>query len=382
MEYNTLGRTGLKVSNIGIGGEWLNGISRKETKEIIDIAFKHGVNIIDIFMPQPETRTNIGYAIQGKRQSLILQGHLGTVFEDGQYLRTRDLRKVKKSFDDLLERLQTNYIDIGMLHYIDCHQDYELVFESEMIEYVKNLKAKGVIKYIGMSSHNPEIALKAVESGLIDVLMFSINPAYDMESTNTKYEDLREFKGMNEAGWIVDPIRQKLYSTCENLGVAITVMKALASGTLLNKDLSPFGIAMTVPQCIHYCFTRQGVKSVFIGFHTIDQVETAIAYNDCTEDEKDFSKIFSDNKRIKMTGKCMYCNHCLPCPSQIDIASVIKFLDLATIKEAVPDTVDSHYQSLHKHAEDCVMCGQCEENCPFGVKIRDRMKEAVEIFGK
>lgn len=382
MDYNILGRTGLKVSKIGIGGEWLNGLSKEETKKILDEAISYGINIIDVFMPQAATRSNIGYALKDKRKDLIIQGHLGTVFEKGQYLRTRDPKKVKASFEDLLERLQTDYIDIGMLHYIDSHEEFDKVFMSPNYTYVQSLKEAGTIKHIGMSSHNPEVALRAVESGFIDVLMFSINPAYDMESTHTKYEDLRTFKGLNEEGWIVDPARQKLYTTCENHGVSITVMKALASGSLLNKDLSPFGVEMTVNQCIHYCFTRQGVKSVFIGFHALDQVKCAVDYIHASEKEKDFSHIFSSSKQIQITGKCMYCNHCLPCPSEIDIASVMKFLDLATIKDQVPETVQSHYNCLDNHAVDCIKCGACQVNCPFGVEIIQRMNEAVKIFGK
>jgi predicted aldo/keto reductase-like oxidoreductase len=382
MEYAVLGRSGLNVSKIGIGGEWLNGLDKEETSEIISDAIARGINFIDIFMPQPETRSNIGYAIKNIRDKVVIQGHLGTVFENGQYCRTRDLAKTKKSFEDLLDRLATDYIDIGMIHYIDTYEDYRKVFESPIIDYIKELKKNGTIKYIGMSSHNPSVSIRAVESGMIDVLMFSINPAYDMENSNTKYEDLRKFNGFADEGWIVDPIRQKLYSICESLGVSITVMKALASGSLLNEDLSPFGVKLTVPQCIHYCFTRPGVKSVFIGFHSLDQVKTAVDYFESSEEEKSFSKIFEENKKIMITGRCMYCNHCLPCPSHIDIASVNKFLDLAVVKTEVPETVNSHYMSLDRHGEDCIQCGKCEPNCPFGVEIIERMKLATAIFGK
>lgn len=81
-----------------------------------------------------------------------------------------------------------------------------------------------------------------------------------------------------------------------------------------------------------------------------------------------------------MTGKCMYCNHCQPCPAHLDIAAVTKFLDLAQQQEAVPETVMEHYWSLSATAEDCLMCGRCEPNCPFGVKIRENMKRARKVF--
>lgn len=382
MEYRTLGRTGLTVGEIGLGGEWFNGLTAEESTAIIDAALENGINFIDIFMPQAPTRDHLGIALAGRRERFVIQGHLCTVYEDGQYGRTRDIQKTKESFEDLLVRLQTDYIDIGMIHYVDSEEDYNSVFETEIIEYAKELKTRGVIRHIGMSSHNPHIAQKAVESGLIDVLMFSINPAYDMESADADIYDLMDYKGFAENGWTVDEARHKLYTTCETLGVAITVMKALGAGSLLTAESSPFGVAMTVPQCIHYALDRNGVKVVLVGCHTVEEVLEAVRYYDLCEKEKEYGHIFTRHATIQMTGRCMYCNHCQPCPSHIDIAAVTKFLDLALQQESVPDTVKQHYFSLPHTADNCIMCGRCEPNCPFGVAIRENMKKARSIFQK
>lgn len=239
-----------------------------------------------------------------------------------------------------------------------------------------------MIRHIGMSSHNPHIALQAVESGIVDVLMFSINPAYDMEAPDTDIYDLMEFKGMEKSGLVVDEARQKLYSACEAAGVAITVMKPLGAGTLLKAESSPFGVAMTVPQCIQYCLDRNGVKVVIVGCHTVEEVLEAVKYYDTPAQERSYSHIFSAGTAIRMTGRCMYCNHCQPCPSHIDIAAVTKFLDLASQQDSVPETVAQHYWSLSATAADCLMCGKCEPNCPFGVKIRENMERARALFGQ
>ena len=381
MNYRVLGRTGLKVSEIGLGGEWFNGLSEKESCDIMDTAIQSGINFLDVFMPQAPTRDNIGSALKNNRDKMIIQGHLCTVYEDEQYTRTRDVAKTKQSFEDLLTRLDTDYIDIGMIHYVDSLEDYASVFDTEIIQYAKELKVAGVIGHIGLSSHNPEIAMKAVQSGLIDVLMFSVNPAYDMEKSDTDIDDLLDYKGMGDGGWTVDTARQALYTACETMGVAITVMKPLGAGTLLNGELSPFGKAMTVPQCIHYGLTRQGVKCVIVGCHTVSEVLSAVEYYNTTQSEKDYSHIFSGNNRIQATGRCMYCNHCQPCPVGIDIASVTKFLDLATVQNEVPETVKQHYDALQHTASDCIGCGNCEPNCPFGVNIRGNMAKAVTVFG-
>lgn len=380
MKYRTLGKTNLVVSEIGLGGEWFNGLTPEESRKIIDTADENGINYIDIFMPQAPTRDNIGAALEGRRERFIIQGHLCTVYEDEQYMRTRDIEKTKASFKDLLTRLRTDYIDVGMIHYVDSEDDFKTVFEGPIYEYALELKEKGVIRHIGMSSHNPHIALKAVENGYIDVLMFSINPAYDMEASDTDIYDLMEFKGMEKGHLVADEARQKLYSLCESSGVAITVMKPLGAGTLLDAKSSPFGVAMTVPQCIQYALDRNGVKVVIVGCHTVQEVLEAVKYYDLSSEERSYSHIFASGNSIHMTGRCMYCNHCQPCPAHIDIAAVTKFLDLTLQQESVPETVMEHYKSLSANADDCLMCGKCESNCPFGVNIRENMKKARSVF--
>lgn len=380
MKYRTLGKTNLVVSEIGLGGEWFNGLTPEESRKIIDTADENGINYIDIFMPQAPTRDNIGAALEGRRERFIIQGHLCTVYEDEQYMRTRDIEKTKASFKDLLARLRTDYIDVGMIHYVDSEDDFKTVFEGPIYEYALELKEKGVIRHIGMSSHNPHIALKAVEKGYIDVLMFSINPTYDMEASDTDIYDLMEFKGMEKGHLVADEARQKLYSLCESSGVAITVMKPLGAGTLLDAKSSPFGVAMTVPQCIQYALDRNGVKVVIVGCHTVQEVLEAVKYYDLSSEERSYSHIFASGNSIHMTGRCMYCNHCQPCPAHIDIAAVTKFLDLALQQESVPETVMEHYKSLPAKADDCLMCGKCESNCPFGVNIRENMKKAKSVF--
>ena len=380
MEYRTLGRTGIRVSEIGLGGEWFNGLTAAESRAIVDAALEKGINYIDIFMPQAPTRSNLGAALEGRREQFVIQGHLCTVFEDGQYTRTRDIEKTKRSFEDLLARLRTDYIDVGMIHYVDSEEDFRTVFEGPVLAYARELKQKGAIRHIGMSSHNPHIALKAAESGIVDVLMFSINPAYDMERAETDIDDLIEFKGMEKNGFVVDEARQRLYSACEAAGVAITVMKPLGAGTLLKAESSPFGVAMTVPQCIQYCLDRNGVKVVIVGCHTVDEVLEAVKYYETPMPDRSYAHIFSAGNAIHMTGRCMYCNHCQPCPAHIDIAAVTKFLDLAALQDSVPETVAQHYWSLPATADDCLMCGRCEPNCPFGVKIRDNMARARDLF--
>ncbi|HIZ76970.1 MAG TPA: aldo/keto reductase [Firmicutes bacterium] len=380
MIYRTLGKQGLKVSCLGLGGVPMNHMAPEKIISLIRECHDYGINLIDIYMAQTWLRDSIGAAIAGKREEYILQGHIGTMEEDGNTVRTRNLSETKASFDALRRSLKSDYIDVGMLYFIDSDEDYRNVFESEIIEYAQKLKDDGIIRSIGMGSHNPATALRAVRTGLIDVLMFSINPAYDMASPDADIDTLKDHEGFSDSGMKIDPARQKLYAFCEQNGTSITVMKSLGAGTLLSATASPFGKALTVPQCIQYGLDRPAVASVILGLRNSEEVKGALSYFDTSAEERDYSYIFHDHERIVANGRCMYCNHCQPCPEGIDIASVTKYLDIALVAGEVTATIRDHYNALKKNADDCIACRSCEERCPFSVSISENMSKAQEVF--
>ena len=168
MKYRTLGKTGLKVSEIGLGGEWLERHNTEEVKEIIDVCQKEGINILDCWMSEPNVRSNIGNAIKDCRDKWIIQGHIGSTWQNGQYERTRELDKVDEAFRDLLTRMQTDYIDLGMIHFVDSPEEFKEIMSGEFIAYVRSLKENGTIRHIGMSTHNPTVAKMAALHGEIE----------------------------------------------------------------------------------------------------------------------------------------------------------------------------------------------------------------------
>lgn len=156
--------------------------------------------------------------------------------------------------------------------------------------------------------------------------------------------------------------------------------KALG-GDLLNAELSPAGVALSVNQCIHYCLTRPAVATVLCGAHSAEQLMQSIAYENASDEDKDYAAVFATFPKISWEGHCMYCSHCAPCPVRISVADVTKFLNLATASDELPETLREHYKVLEAHSSDCIQCGACESRCPFGVKICDNMKKAADIFG-
>lgn len=380
MRYRELGNTGLQVSEIGLGAEWLERHTEEEVKAVIQRCESYGINILDCWMSNPEVRTKIGNAICGHREKWVIQGHFGSTWQEGQYVRTRDLPKVKEAFQDLLTRLQTDYIDLGMIHFVDSEAEFRQVMEGEFLAYVKEQREKGVIRHIGMSTHNPQVAKLAALSGEIEMLLFSVNPAFDLLPPS---EDLNDYfvesYGEGLAG--IDPLREELYKLCEQRGVGITVMKGYAGGRLFDARTSPFGVALTPVQCLHYALTRPAVASVLVGYDTPAHVDAAVAYEAATEEERDYASVLAKAPRHAYSGQCTYCGHCAPCPAGIDIAMVNKLYDLAAMQPEVPAMVRAHYQALSATAADCIACGGCETRCPFGVPVVERMEKAKALLG-
>jgi predicted aldo/keto reductase-like oxidoreductase len=196
----------------------------------------------------------------------------------------------------------------------------------------------------------------------IDMLMFSVNPAYDY--------------GQGElANGSVDE-RSDVYRRCEKEGVGISVMKPFSGGQLLDASRSPFGQALTHYQCIRYCLDKPGVLTVLRGAKSVQEVEMLLSYHDQTEEVTDYS-VIGEFAPPQASGKCVYCNHCRPCPVGIDIGLVNKYYDLAKAGDTM---AVEHYRTLEKNASDCIQCGHCDSRCPFSVEQSKRMAEIREYM--
>ena len=382
MLYRPLGRTGLDVSVIGFGAEWMQRNSQETCNAVTRRCEEYGVNLVDCWMSEPEVRSKLGNALAPHRSRWLIQGHVGSTWRNGQYERTRDLPRCKEAFADLLARLQTDYVDIGMIHYIDTPQEWETVVHGPFLAYMKELKASGKIRHIGLSTHNPLVGIAAVKSGEIEVLMFSVNPAYDIlppiEEFMSYYKGDERYDA--KLGGIA-PERAELYRLCEANGVGLTVMKAYAGGRLFDPVRSPFKVALTPVQCLHYALTRPGAASVLAGYDTPEHVDAAVRYCTATAAERDYASVLATAPRHAYDGQCTYCGHCAPCSVGIDIAMVNKLYDLAVAQPTIPDSVRQHYLSLKHRAGECTACKRCESRCPFHVGIADKMKATAKLFG-
>ena len=364
MEYRTNRRTGDNISIIGLGASSIFQAGKKEGIETLKMAFDNGINYFDLACGDAECFSYYGKAFEGMRDKVIYQVHFGANYETGSYGWTTNLEKVKKSIAWQLEQLKTDYINYGFIHCIDEESDWNAYQKNGILDYIKELKEKGIVKHIGISSHTPELVHKALDTGLIDMVMFSINPAYDYEQGTYANGSVNE--------------RMELYKRCEAEGVGISVMKAFSSGQLLDERTSPFGKALTKMQCIQYALDKPGVLTVLPRIRGKEDLEEILQFNKATDEEKDYS-IISGFTPPEATGKCVYCNHCEPCPMGLDIGLINKYYDLSKAGDIL---AKDHYKNLEKTAKDCIQCGHCNTRCPFKVDQMSRMKEIANYFEK
>ena len=370
MEYRKLGRTGIDVSAIGLGGaQYMQILPQKSVVSIVQEALDNGVNYIDLFTGNPQIRDKFGLALKGKREKVILTAHLGVSEKHGQYCRTRDEGECGKFFIDFLTRLQTDWVDVLMLHFIDLENDFQRAFNGGILQLAKKYQKEGKTRFIGMSSHDLEISLKAVKSGHIDVLMYPINI-------------------MNNAM----PDREKLLNACIEEEVGLVAMKPFAGGTLLQEKAEVFtdslssgwrsfhrkqAISATPIQCISYVLSQPGVSTVVPGIKSVEELKETIRFLTAGSEEKGFKSQVENFDRY-LEGGCVYCGHCLPCPSSIDIARINRLVD--TSRHAFTQNLYSEYNELSGKGSDCIECKACMERCPFHVDVISYMQEAKCLF--
>ncbi len=367
MEYRKLphGKYGEELSVLGLGLGGIQKSSDAEIEAVIRKAINHGVNFFDLCGGGKNVYAPFGRAIAGQREKVHFQLHFGAVYNDkGEYGWSRDLGQIKETLAWELDTLGTDYIDFGFLHCVDELCDYEDLQNLGIVDFVEELKEKGVVRYMGFSSHSPETAHAILDDGFADMMMFSINPAYDYET------------GRDDLGLGSTDERTGLFRRCQAEGVGISVMKPFYAGKLLTEGDSPFHIALSHYQCLQYALDRPGVLACVPGVRNMADLDALLGFAKATAEERDYS-ILAAVSPDQVMGSCVYCRHCQPCPVGIDIGLANKYYDLAL---AGDEMAADHYSKLAVKASDCVGCGHCDSRCPFQVKQSQRMKKIAEYF--
>ena len=293
------------------------------------MAIENGINYFDMAAGDATPFPAYGRAVEGCRDKVYFQVHFGADYRSGSYGWTLNLDEIKRSVDWQLKALKTDYIDFGFIHCIDEISDLNTAQKHGTIQYMEDLKRQGVIRHLGLSSHTPSVVEKVLDMKILDMLMF------------------------------------------------ISVMKAFSGGQLLDAKTSPFGQALTKYQCMAYALDRPGVLTVLPGVRNREDLKELLGYLDASEEAQDYSAISSFTPP-ESAGKCVYCNHCQPCPAGLDIGLINKYYDLSMAGDAL---AKDHYVNLAVKASDCLSCGHCDRRCPFHVEQQARMAKIAEYFG-
>jgi hypothetical protein len=348
MRYTKLGRTGLNVGILGLGMEHLTPENIGPT---VARAIDSGINYIDIMIWVPERKDAFGAAIKGKRDKVILAGHLSVGDQNGQYRKTRDLKECDELFHDQLRRLGTDYVDILHVSYVDSAEEYEQVTApGGVMDMAIRLKKEGKARFLATSGHEPKTSLKFIETGLIDVVMQPVNLAC--------------------AGW---PDLTEMCHACASKGVALVVMKAFKGGQFFTREkpISPI-------VSLSYALAQPGVATVAMGVKTVAELDANLRFLTASEAERDFTAAVAEVKH-DAKGVCLYCNHCLPCDSGLNIPEIIRLLTMA--EKGLTPAIKAAYAAMPVKASDCTECGVCMDRCPFDVDIPGKMRQAAEVFG-
>jgi predicted aldo/keto reductase-like oxidoreductase len=226
------------------------------------------------------------------------------------------------------------------------------------------------VHHIGISTHDASVVQMAARSGEFEVITYQVNMANNA------------LRGRNEA-----------LATCARKNVGLVAMKPFAGGVLLSRNKT-VGIAcgkrgggstvhlkipteMTPVLCLAYTLSQVGVSSTIPGVSSPQEFDEVLSYVDATDAEKDYSEIVKAFKEYK-AGQCVYCNHCLPCPSNIDIGQVTRLLDTAQL--GLTDNTKATHSELETRASKCTKCGACLSRCPFDVDVISNMVRAASLF--
>jgi len=333
MKTVVLGKTGLEISRIGMGGIPIQRPPSKEAVKVIQHALDLGITFIDTALGYGDSEKRIGKAVAGRRDEIIIATKGGW----------RDKKMAAKHIEWSLKRLNTDYIDLWQFHGVNTLEIYEKVARSgSALEGVQDALQAGKIRHIGLTSHNIEVAARAVASGLFETIQFPLN-----------------FVSHEAADELVPLAREH--------DVGFIAMKPFAGGNIRDANLA-----------IKYLLQFDNVVPD-PGIEKVEEIEEIVdiingSWELSLEDRQKMEDICTELD----TRFCRQCMYCMPCPQGVDIRMLMYIRTLWKLWP--PDKFFSWLKKVVESAENCIQCGECEEKCPYNLSIREMMDENVEFY--
>ena len=334
MDKVRLGKTGLTVSRIGMGGIPIQRLVEEEAVAVVKKCLELGINFFDTANAYTTSEGVIGKAIADWPAEVVL----------ATKSTARDRERLERHLAQSLERLGVDSIDLYQVHGVDDFDTlHRLGRPGGVLTALEEAKGKGRIKHIGISSHVPDVAREAVASGRFETLMFTFN-------------------------FVAGEAASEVVPLCQERGVGFIAMKPMAGGRLENASLA-MKFLLQFPRVVPV-----------VGVESTAQVEELVGIV-----EGDLSLSGEEQRQMLLIGEelgsrfCRRCEYCQPCPEGIQISDVML---LPTYVKCFPlkMVVSGWVAEVIRKAETCTGCGECEERCPFNLPIREMLREHVALF--
>lgn len=335
MKKRLLGKTGMEVSVIGLGGIPIQRVSEEEAINIILECKNQGINFID---------TARGYTVS---EEYIGKG-LKKAGRENFYIATKAMTyeydSMKKSIEESLATMDVDYIDLYQVHSVGTKKQLETVLsENGALKALKEAKEKGLIKHIGITGHIRETLLEALDNDEFETVQFPFNP--------------------------VEPQGTELFIKALEKGVGTIAMKPMAGGAFDHPLLS-----------LKYIMNSDLITIAIPGMDSVEQVvengQVGLKAEPLTKEEQEII-----NSEVESLGSefCRRCGYCKPCPEGIDIPNIFTFENYV-LKYNMPEYGKLKYDQLSAKADDCVRCRKCERKCPYNLPIVEKLKHAAKTF--
>jgi hypothetical protein len=337
MQTITLGKTGIKVKKLGFGAMFLPRISKEESDRVLNRALELGINYFDTSSAYQDSEEKLGRVLSPRKRDYVITSR-SISWKMG-------MDAFKKDFEQSFQRLQLDMIDFYGFHAVNQPPDLEMVLK-EPLTFLKEEKAKGRIRHIAITGHNPVTMTEALKTGEFEMAMFPFN-VIEKEPLNT------------------------LIDTANRLGVATSIMKPLAGGVIESKDLAlrfflAYPIGVITPG-------MSSVQELEANFRVVDESKPLSS--------EELRKLEDE---VSSLGKefCRRCSYCMPCEHNIMIPFVHMIHMMCYGKEMNDDVV--YTLELAKRMlpvlETCDECGKCVEKCPYTLPTPRRVKEVRELL--
>ena len=335
MEYRILGKTGLEISRLGLGGIPIQKIDAEGTRALIGELVKAGVNFIDTARGYTVSEEYLGYALEGVRDRFVLATK--------SMARTKEA--MEKDIDTSLGNLRTDYIDLYQIHNPGAKDLEQVMAPGGALEALREARAAGKIGHIGITLHSVELFQQAVDLPWVETIMFPYN--------------------------IVETQGEELIARCAEKNIGFICMKPLAGGAIEDATTA-----------MRFVVSNPNVTVVIPGMADAEEITQNVSATADTaplsaEEQGKIQKI----RESLGTNFCRRCNYCAPCTAGINIPAVFLFEGYYS-RYDLKDWASGRYAQLKKTASDCIGCGVCEDRCPYRLPIRQMLKTAAEVMGK